>query len=330
MNHIEKTKVGTGIYWINIPEADLRILCGCPADSVKHLLQKGLIVTREIGGVSYETGPNAILLSDISVQNDKFCNLSEFPVLQMLYRQGMILPDHPNNRGIKPILIGREDQIQAQLAYIHRGNYGLLSREEIMETGIPEDLADMMMTMKELFAFGKIRDSQELLDTLPIGDEPVALRSGVRIHRVALNVYEIAYNGETVQVDLNLGPEEQYEPTYQPGFHRIRREYFSVVHTGEGDGWDIHRPCMASILIFQGKIYLIDAGPHILQTLMALGIDVNEIEGIFHTHCHDDHFAGLTTLIRTDRRIKYYATPLVRASVIKKLSALMSIDEKRF
>ena len=41
-----------------------------------------------------------------------------------------------------------------------------------------------------------------------------------------------------------------------------------------------------------------DAGPNIDYALMALGIGVNEIDGIFHTHCHDDHPAGLTTLIR--------------------------------
>ena len=87
---------------------------------------------------------------------------------------------------------------------------------------------------------------------------------------------------------------------------------------------------MASVLCFQGKIYLIDVGPNIANTLKSIGIDVNEVEGIFHTHAHDDHFAGLTTLIRTDHRIKYYSTPLVRSSVTKKLSSLMSINEDTF
>ena len=62
----------------------------------------------------------------------------------------------------------------------------------------------------------------------------------------------------------------------------------------------------------------------------AVGVDINEVEGIFHTHAHDDHFAGLTTLIRTDQRIKYYSTSLVRASVTRKLAALMSIEESSF
>ena len=30
--------VSSGISWVEVPEADLRVLCGCPADSVKHLM----------------------------------------------------------------------------------------------------------------------------------------------------------------------------------------------------------------------------------------------------------------------------------------------------
>ena len=87
---------------------------------------------------------------------------------------------------------------------------------------------------------------------------------------------------------------------------------------------------MASIIAYQGKIYLVDAGPNIAYCLIALGIGINEIEGIFHTHCHDDHFAGLPTLVLSDHRIKYFATPFVRASVFKKISALLSLPEKDF
>ncbi|MDR3200476.1 MAG: cyclic nucleotide-binding domain-containing protein, partial [Spirochaetales bacterium] len=85
-----------------------------------------------------------------------------------------------------------------------------------------------------------------------------------------------------------------------------------------------------SILTFQGHIYLIDAGPGILDSLTALGISINEVDGIFHTHCHDDHFAGLTSLLRADHRINHYATPLVRAAIIRKFSALMSLSEESF
>ncbi|OAN44842.1 cyclic nucleotide-binding protein [Paramagnetospirillum marisnigri] len=327
---LRKIEVTTGVWWIEAPQAGVFILCGCPADAVKHLMKRGLIVSTESNGVPFETGPNAILLSDAMVQNGNFSNLAEFPVLQMLYRQGMILPNHPGNTGCKPLLIGSADQVQAQMQYIYRGNYGLVTEEEIIEAGATPERARELMRMKLRFAFGQIRHPGDLLDTLVVDTDPVEIRNGVHVRRMLFNVFEFSYQGETAVVDLNLPSFETYEAPYPLGFYRLRREYFAVIHCGEGDGWDINRPSMASILMFQGKVYLVDAGPNILYSLNALGIGVNEIEGIFHTHSHDDHFAGLTTLIRSDHKLKYYASPLVKASVAKKVAALLSIEEEAF
>ncbi|MBT3312425.1 MAG: bacteriohemerythrin [Desulfobacterales bacterium] len=330
MPKIAKHQICKGVYWVEVPEANLYVLCGCPADSVKHLKKRGLIANTERNGVAFETGPNAILVSDILIQNGDFSNLSEFPVLQMLYLQGMILPDHPQNTGLKPLLIGSEEQVKSQMQYIYRGNYGLVSEEEIIDSGISPKKAREMMRLKLKFAFGEIPDTEDLLDYRITGKDSVEIINGVFIRRLRLNVFEFEYEGEKSTVDLNLGHNESYIPSYRLGFHNTKREYFAVLHSGEGDGWDINRPCMASVLMFQGKLYLIDSGPNIAYSLKALGIGVNEIEGVFHTHAHDDHFAGLTTLMHSDNRIKYYASPLVRASVFKKLSALVSIDEENF
>lgn len=327
---IQKIEVARGIQWIDIPDADLRILCGCPADAVKHLIKRGLIQQSQLKGVTFETGPNAILLSDVPIQNGEFANLAEFPVLQMLYKQGMLLPDHPNNTGRKPTLIGAADQVDAQMRYIYRGNYGLVSREEMLETGIPPEQADELMRLKRAFSFGQIRPSQDFLDRKIIGNTPIELASGVTLRRLEPNVFEFSYAGEHATVDLTLWPEESYECPYPLGYQRFNPAYFSVIHCGEGDGWDVNRPCMSSCLTFQGKLYLIDAGPQLGHIMNALGIGVDQIDGLFHTHAHDDHFAGLAVLMRAGRRINYYASPLVRASVAKKLTALLGIEEERF
>ncbi|WP_338813542.1 cyclic nucleotide-binding domain-containing protein [Bernardetia sp. Wsw4-3y2] len=342
---VKKLSVSTGIFWVEVPKANVFMLCGCPADAVKHLKKRGLIETidKKIDKkiVSYESGPNCILLSEVLMQNGSFSNLIEFPAMQMLYLQGMGIPNHPNNTGIRPMIIGTDEQIEAQMKYFYRGNYGLINKEEYAAAGITGETAEQMMRIKLNFAFGKINPTDAILDKRVIEEsenndeietenKKTEIRNGVFIERKDFNVYEISYQDESVEVNLNLGAEDRYEAPYQLGYHYLNREYFAVVHSGEGDGWDINRPCMASILIFQGKIYLVDAGPNILTSLNYLGISVNEIEGIFHTHAHDDHFAGLTTLIRTDRRFKYYATPLVRSAITKKLCALMSIAENNF
>ncbi|TFG63249.1 MAG: cyclic nucleotide-binding domain-containing protein, partial [Spirochaetales bacterium] len=51
---------------------------------------------------------------------------------------------------------------------------------------------------------------------------------------------------------------------------------------------------------------------------------------IFQTHAHDDHFNGLPILLRSDHKLKYYSTALVRATVTKKLCSLMCIKEQSF
>ncbi|WP_299462393.1 MBL fold metallo-hydrolase [uncultured Microscilla sp.] len=327
---IEKIKVATGIYWVQVPEVRLYILCGCPADSVKHLKKRGLIAKVEKDDLEFETGPNAILLSDALLQNGGFSNLAEFPILQMLYSQGMHIPKHPNNTGLKPLMMGIDEQLAAQLAYIHRGNYGLITKDEIMATGMSDEMAEEIMRFKLKFAFGKITTPDQLVDQLSLNKGKVEIRNGVYVERKGFNKYEFSYQDNSVNVNLNLKPTEEYEAPYYLGYHNIKREYFAVLHTGEGNAWDVNRPCMASVVMFQGKIYLIDAGPDLMTSLNALGISINEIEGIFNTHAHDDHFAGLTAFLKSDHRIKYFASPLVRASVAKKLSALMSISEESF
>lgn len=325
-----KTIVTNGVAWVDAPEADLRVLCGTPADSVKHLMRAGLIGAREKDGVRYESGPNAILLSDVSVQNGGFSNLAEFPILQMFYRQGMLIPGHPGNDGGRPLIIGLANQLKAQLAYIDMGKTGIMDEKTLAGCGLTPKAIRELLELKTAFSFGDTRKASELVDVISVERDPVELKGGVTLRRTGLNLYEFSYRGETVSVDLNLSPGETYRPAVVNGFHELRREYFAVAHVGEGDGWNPERQCMGSILFYQGKVFLIDTGPNILGTLTSLGLGASDIEGVFQTHAHDDHFAGLPTLARGDHRIRYHATALVRASVTKKACALMAIPESRF
>ncbi|MEM9424413.1 MAG: hypothetical protein AAF975_06470 [Spirochaetota bacterium] len=132
---MHKVKICPGVYMIYVNEIELRILCGCPMEIVKLLTRKGIIRQIVKDGVKFETGPNAILLSDVATQNGQFCNLIEFPVLHMQFKQGMSLPDHPNNKGHRPLLIGLPHQINAQCNYFIRGKYGLISVKELVQAG---------------------------------------------------------------------------------------------------------------------------------------------------------------------------------------------------
>jgi hemerythrin len=257
--------------------------------------------------------------------------MAEFPVLQMLYRQGMILPNHPNNTGEKPILIGSKSQIRSQLNYIHRGNYGLLNVKEMLSNWTTLKRAKELFRMKLAFAFGKINEPENFIDTIVLENyDEQEIKNGVTITRKSLNVFKIRYKNEEIIISLNLPKGKDYPPPYNLGYYDIKREYFGIIHSGQGDGWDTERPTMSSIVMFQGRIYLIDTGPNFLHILTSLGIGIDEVEGVFHTHAHDDHFCGITSLLRSDKKIKYFATPLVLGSVKKKFSALLDIDENDF
>jgi len=119
----------------------------------------------------------------------------------------------------------------------------------------------------------------------------VELRDGVFVRRKGFNRYSSSTAAPRWPLTSTSGV-GGIPSTYQLARQDVRREEFSVVHTGEGDGWDVTRPCMGSILCARGRLYLIDAGPGIQYTMAALGVSINEIAGIFHTHAHDDHFAG--------------------------------------
>jgi hemerythrin len=315
-----------GISWLEIPKLDLRVLCGCPADAVKHLTSKGKISILTENGATFETGPNAILLADDFLQNGLPANMSEFPVLQMFYKQGQIIPNHPNNKGERPILIGNANAVQSQIQYIYRGNYGLTTPEELIDCGVSlQDTAEMM-AMKMQFAFGRIQPANALLATCVVKDSGWhSLKEDLLVSRKGMNQYQFKMGTECIDVDLRLREGETYPPPYKLPDQLLPRDKFSVWHVGEGDGWDCYRPCMASMLMIDGEPYLVDAGPNVHYTLEVLGIDLSEVAGIFQTHAHDDHFAGLPYLLQGGSKIKFFASSLVRKSTFQKLSDLISL-----
>ena len=210
---MKKEKVANGVYWVEIPEADLRILCGCPADAVKHLIKRGLIAPAEKAGSTYETGPNAILLSDTPIQKGSFANLAEFPLLQMFYRQGMLIPGHPNNTGRRPLLIGLGDQVRSQGEYVYRGNYGLASIEELEAMRRPAGRGPRNDGDQEVVQLRHHpRRPSDLVEIRAVDADAVELAPGCVVHRKGFNRYEFIAAGRSVEVDLTLGPGEEFEP----------------------------------------------------------------------------------------------------------------------
>ncbi|HUX40232.1 MAG TPA: hemerythrin domain-containing protein [Rectinemataceae bacterium] len=323
-------EAGLGVQLVEVPESGLSILCGCPENVYKLLRRAGAISRVEGGGEVWESGPNAILLSEFPIQGGRFCNLIEFPVLQMLYRQGMMLPGHPNNHGLRPLLIGHRDDLEAMARYVRLGNYGLSSVDALVAAGLGREEAGELLRMKRHFAFGSFKATEELLEFRTIEGPAVELRGGTYLRRLGPNRYQFFHGDDSALVDLSLPPGKVYGLPYVLPRASVSRELFSVVHIGEGTGWDVERPCMGSLVVYRGEFWLIDAGPHVRESLAALGLGVDDLRGVFITHAHDDHVVGLTALLHAERRIQFLAVPWVRATVREKLHALAGLDEEAF
>ena len=322
--------VAPGIRILDASDAGLRILCGCPENSVKFLMRAGIIQATEKNGVRFDTGPNAVLLTEAPLRNGRFRNAAEFPVLHMLYRQGMIVPGHPNNTGARPLIIGTPRCVDELSEYIYLGNHGLTERSDIVGGGIDEAAADEILRIKKLFSFGAFRKTEELMELKRIDAPIVKLRGGLFLRREGPDRYEFILDGESVKIDLRTFSEESAGAPYVLPRVSVPNQSFAVTNIGEGDGWDPTRPCMSSLVVAGNERWLVDAGPNIDYTLEALGLSIADISGVFNTHVHDDHFLGLASLFRGERKIAYCAVPCVRRAAERKLAALARIDEEEF
>jgi ribonuclease BN (tRNA processing enzyme) len=58
-----------------------------------------------------------------------------------------------------------------------------------------------------------------------------------------------------------------------------------------------HRAQASNLLVVNGAFYVVDAGDGVVRRLVKAGINARDIGTIFLTHLHDDHIAGLGTLM---------------------------------
>ena len=86
-----------------------------------------------------------------------------------------------------------------------------------------------------------------------------------------------------------------------------------------------HRAQSSNLLIVNGTLYVVDAGDGAARRIAKAGFDVREVGTVFITHHHDDHTAGLGTLMsvawdnQRTQPINVYGPPrteeLVKAAV---------------
>ncbi|OQY41019.1 MAG: hypothetical protein B6229_00215 [Spirochaetaceae bacterium 4572_7] len=317
---MDKVDIVPGIFYLTVPEEGLRILCGCPENSIKFIMQEKLTQKKIVNGFNVVDGPNAILLSDISILNSHYLNFSEFPLLHHQYFQGAAYIGTDE----KFKLIGIKSIVNNQMKYIQRGLQGLISKEEFFEANISQDIADKFLALGD---YNRGKDKEFNIITPVYLSGKTRVQGDLFVQRVAINIFKFTYRDEEVLIDLNLPKDAKgVGLPYHIDHTTIPQSKFSITTVGDGNGWNPTEPCLGSVLNIKGRKYLIDSGPGSLDLTRNLGVSPSELYGIFITHSHDDHFAGILSVLNIDYKIKIFSTSVVKVSIQKKLQALLHIS----
>ncbi|MDT8446716.1 MAG: MBL fold metallo-hydrolase [bacterium] len=329
-NALQLDRIQPGCYYLQVPAVGLRMLCGSPPDAIKHLRVQGFVSEQNLSGVICETGPNALLLGEQLIQAGEVANLAEFPVLHMLYKQGLGIPGHPAQKKFgRPRLVGASNALAAQAEYIKRGNYGLYLESEYDELQLPVAEKQLYLEMKRQFAYGRFAETGDLMDLVAFDQETLELAPGLILTRLGGNRFVVDFQGQRAELDLSLKRGERFAPSYRLPKVALPQARFAVVHVGNGDGWDPDRPCMGSLILYKNRKFLMDAGPFVAENIKALGLSAKDLEGVLVTHVHDDHFGGFFSLLKRNPELKIVATPRIFLSLLKKYAALTGTAESR-
>ena len=94
----------------------------------------------------------------------------------------------------------------------------------------------------------------------------------------------------------------------------------------------VGRAQSSNLLIVNGRLYVVDAGPGVTRRLTRAGISIRDIDNIFITHAHSDHTGGLGELLTAEYNFNRNRTkavniygPLGTETLVKALMQTLSI-----
>jgi ribonuclease BN (tRNA processing enzyme) len=93
----------------------------------------------------------------------------------------------------------------------------------------------------------------------------------------------------------------------------------------------VGRAQSSNLLIVNGALYVVDAGPGVTRRLTRAGISIRDIDNIFITHAHDDHTGGLGELLTAQyilnrtKPVNIYGPPGTE-TLVKALMQALSVN----
>ncbi|MCZ6675941.1 MAG: cyclic nucleotide-binding domain-containing protein [Candidatus Poribacteria bacterium] len=316
-SNIEVIEICPASFLFKVPKAGVSWILNPWPDISKFLIQQGLSF-------------NGIFCSDLHMQKGVSCNLIEFPLLHMMFNQGMIF------RRERPCLVGTLHQLHLASEGFRRGLYGFYDVSELEGCDLSE--GEMHALMREIkgFALGeRIKEADELLDLVPLvplGEHPTPDQAtnyrGLRIWKKGINVFGFEWQGEQVTIDCNLREGEEYTPPLKIDVKNIPYTLYQIIDTGEEDGFS-QKSCMHTVIQWRDKIICIDLPMNVSYLLDKISVSRTEIDAVIFTHNHDDHIGELSMLLQMDKKVTVICPRIVWKSIVLKAATVfgMSADE---
>ncbi|MBT4638251.1 MAG: cyclic nucleotide-binding domain-containing protein [Deltaproteobacteria bacterium] len=322
-------KLDPGVFVVEIPETGQKISLGQPPDVVKRFQQVGYFGNHAV---------DHFILSDTKMQDESISwNLIEFPVLYALYLK--LIKVNGNNipsffAGKYPTLIGLENDVEKALKMIKYGNYGVDCLEELDGLDIPIQTRDALK--KEICGLAvdnEIKESHTFIHPVYLEENPKdekefsKLKSGIKIGRIGYNIYRISFKKDHVDVDVTLGPNENFRAPVEYKHLKFPVTNFGIWHTGEFDGMDPYGSCAHTSIIHKYEPILIDYPSNMTDIIHHNGLSKQSINTVIATHNHDDHNGAMVELFRRNQPCDIITTEPVKHTLIKKLAAQADLPE---
>ena len=180
------------------------------------------------------------------------------------------------------------------------------------------------LQVKELVEFIPFNVGDDLEVFPAVEDQPA-----VWVKRLGADSFSCRSNGNEHQCDL-VSEDPQipvYELTPVPVTAKEKKSHtaFNLRLLGTSEGFDPLRPANGLLLRLQGKWFLWDCPSYLRLHLQAIGLTLDDVEGIFVSHVHEDHLEVAETL-SSGRRLKIYSSPEIFECMLVKVMALLNCD----
>jgi len=179
---------------------------------------------------------------------------------------------------------------------------------------------------------GKNYKLEEMIEFIPfeIGEEAIVYEAyqdhpQIKLKRTGENKFTVSCNNKfncNISIKQPQAPVYDIKPAKISKVERKSKSTFSVQCLGASEGFDPTQPANGFLLHFNGKWFLWDCPAFLRKHLEGVGLEFEDLDGIFISHVHEDHLDIMET-ISDKKKPKIYTSPEIFHCMVLKLMAIL-------